>query len=313
MRNWPLWVTLLLAFVSFLFGMSARITPEMYRDLSPSLGYVFVPDDDTFIDSEHRLEVQFVRMGSEAPARVTAFISRSHDEPVQELEFEPLTFRGDRTRTWFAVLPPLHDKADKWFYHIEIQTTEGRSIEIWKRMNWFERLFTGFKKERQKFWVTYEGNIVREMPLGKLVLVSHIVLSVGALLFVFHTLYSCFWLLAAPDALHMMKAYRTMLGAWITFTFGTIILGPPITWYTFGEGFAPWPVRGLTSLGDITDTKSVLLVVWWGVLLLTSLASYRSAVRGDMEESRGWKFAIWTFVAILVTVFVFLIPHSQFL
>lgn len=312
-KNWPLWVTIVVAFIVFGFGIAGRIVPEMYRNMSPPLGYIFVPDDDTFIDSEHRLEVDFVRMGREAPARVTAHITRHPNEPVEELEFESLLFQGEPTITWFAVLPPLHNKVDKWFYYITIETTEDRTIEIWKRMNWFEKLFTGFRKDRQYFWTTYEGNIVREMKFGKLVLVSHIVLSVGAILYMFHALFYIMWLFVAPSSKFFRKTWHVLIGAWLTFTIGTIILGPPVTWYTFAEGFSPWPVKGLNSLGDITDTKSVLLVVWWGVLLLANLKHVRSSTRGELDRSTCLRFAWWTLVAILVTTFVFLIPHSQFL
>ena len=103
------------------------------------------------------------------------------------------------------------------------------------------------------------------------------------------------------------------MGAWLTFTIGAIILGPPVTWYTFAEGFSPWPVKGLNSLGDITDTKSVLLVIWWGVLLLSNLKHVRSSTHGELGKSICLRFAWWTLVAILVTIFVFMIPHSQFL
>ena len=314
MRNWPLAVTLIVAAASFAYGMNNMIAPERYRSLKPpALGYVFVPDDDEFIDSEHRLEVQFIRFGSEGPASVTAHVSRGLTEQPQDLPFEPLVYRGEPTRTWFAVLPPLADKGSRWFYYITIETTEGRTIEIWKSMNWFERLFSGFSKTRQHFWVTYEGNVAREMPMGRMLLVSHIVLIFSALIFMFHILYYVLQIIAVPVAGYYVRAYRCMFWAMISFAVGAILLGIPITFYTFGSGFAPWPSRGLTNLGDITDTKSMLLVVWWAVLLLTNLGHYRSALGGQGNGGPRRAFAWWTIIALLITVFVFLIPHSQFL
>ena len=294
--------------------MSGMISPEMYREMSPpALGYVFVPDDDTFTESEHRLEVRFVQFGPEAPTRVTAWISRTLAETPEPLEFEPLLYQGELTDTWFAILPPLPNKSDRWFYHITIETSEGHSVELWKRMNWFEKLFSGFKKERQHFWVTYEGSVVREMRGGKLVFVGHIVLAFGALLFLFHALYYALSLISGQENHHLIKAYRSVFWAWLTFTVGTLVIGPPITWYTFGCGFMPWPTQGLTSLGDVTDTKSLLLSVWWAVLLLGNLRSYLSAVGGKLETSRGRRFAWWIIVSLIVTILVFLIPHSQFM
>ncbi|HDS30593.1 MAG TPA: hypothetical protein ENN67_06055 [Firmicutes bacterium] len=311
--KWQLWIIIAIAFIAFAFSMNARITPEMYRNMAPPLGYIFIPDDDTFVNSDHRLEVSFVRMGREIPTRVTAHIARHPYEDTEELDFEILTYAGEPTSTWFAILPPLPNKADRWFYYITIETSENRTIELWKRMNWFEKLFTGFKQDRRMFWVTYEGNIVREVGFGRLILVSHIVLSLGALLFMFHALYYMMCLFSSQNGHFYRRTWYSLLGAWITFFVGTMILGPPITWYTFADGFAPWPVRGFNNLGDITDTKSVLLVVWWGILLLTTYKNVRLSRTGELTKSAGMKFAWWTLLAIIITVLVFLIPHSQFI
>jgi len=314
LRNWPLILTCIIAFAAFAYGMSKMVSPEMYREIAPpALGYVFVPDDDTFINTNHYLEVGFIQLGAEAPARVTAWISRSHSGTSEPLEFESAYFRGEPTDKWFAVLPPLEDKGDRWFYYLTIETTEGREIDIWKSMNWFEKLFSGSKTDRQLFWVTYEGNVVREMPSGKAMLVTHIVLTIGSLFFMLHTLYLVLTILVQPVRIWFIKAYKALFWAWLTFLVGAIILGIPITAHTFGVGFMPWPTQGLFSLGDITDTKSTLLVIWWGVLLLCYLGTYRSASSDRVEPARLRRFSVWTIVAIFVTVLVFLIPHSQFM
>jgi hypothetical protein len=75
----------------------------------------------------------------------------------------------------------------------------------------------------------------------------------------------------------------------------------------------PWPTQGLTSLGDITDTKTSFLVVWWAVLLLSNLGTWMKAIKRQGDPIVERRFGWWTIVALLVTVFVFLIPHSQFL
>jgi hypothetical protein len=307
---------LLIAFAGFAYGMNSMISPEMYREIHPpNLSYVFVPDDDTFTDTKHRLEVQFLDFGpqSEVPVTVTAIISREMNGESQPLPLEPLLYAGNPTGTWFAVLPPLKDKGSRWFYNISIETSQGRTVEIWKHMNWFERWFSGFKKDRQQFWVTYEGNVVREATGGRILLVLHVVLTMGAILFLFHTLYYALRIIQKPTDFYMLKGYKSAMSAILSFLTGTIVIGIPITAYTFGVGFAPWPVRGLFDLGDVTDTKSTLLVIWWIVLLISYFRVFRAASRGKGDSRMETRFACWTVVAILVTVFVFLIPHSQFL
>jgi len=292
------------------------ITPEMYREMSPpQLGYVFVPDDDTFIDTDHYLEIDFVQFGpeSEAPVAATAWISRRIDGDFEPVEFEPVFYEGVQMDKWIAVLPTLHQKGQRWFYYLEVETSTGRTFEIWKDMNWFEKLFSGFTHDKQHFWTTYEGSVVREMPMGKIVFVGHIVLAFGALLFLFHTLYFIMRIFARSSNGWFLRAYRSLFWAWLTFWIGTIALGIPITWYTFGCGFMPWPTQGFDNPGDITDTKSTWLAIFWGVLLLSYFRAYKASLSGIFDTARARSFAIWTIVAIIVTVFVFLIPHSQFM
>jgi hypothetical protein len=296
--------------------MGKMISPEMYREMSPpQLGYVFVPDDDAFIDTEHYLEISFVQFGpdAEAPAAVTAWISRTTDGIFEPLAFEPIIYEGVQMGQWIAPLPTLHRKGQRWFYYLEVETSTGRKFEIWKDMNWFERLFSGFTRDKQHFWTTYEGNIVREAPMGRTILATHIVLAFGALMFLVHTLYFNLNIFARKSNGWFLRAYRSLFWAWLSFTIGTIALGIPITWYTFGVGFMPWPTQGLTNPGDITDTKSSALVVFWAILLLSYFRAYRASLSGTLDFSRARNFAIWTFIAILATVVVFMIPHSQFM
>jgi hypothetical protein len=314
MRNWPLIVTLIVAFVSIAYGIGQMITPEMYKEMSPpNLGYVFVPDDDDFINSNHFLEISFIEMGPEKPESVTAWISRHTYTDPTPLRFEQVYFAGEPTGKWIALLPPLEEKGTRWFYYLDIKTSTGREFEIRKDMNWFERLFSGFKETKQLFWTTYEGSLIREVHFGKAILVTHIVLACGALLIMYHALYYLLTIFYKPTKFIFNKAYRSVFWGCLTFFIGTIVIGIPVTWYTFAVGFMPWPTQGLTNLGDITDTKSTWLVIAWAVLLLSYLKTYRAPLKQAIDTAIMKRFAIWTLVSLLLTVFVFLIPHSQFM
>ena len=313
--NWPLYVTLLIAFYCFFFAIGNMVTPEMYRKMSPpELGYVFVPDDDTFAGTDFYLQLDFIKFGPEAPQKAVAHLSESRTGTnFQDVEFEPVTIGGVTQNRWLALLPTLNEKGSRWFYYITIETTQGREIEIRKKMNWFERLIGGFNKYEQLFWVTYEGNVVRDLKGGKFLLISHIVLSLGALFFIFHTIYYSLQLIKSPNSLTFIKSFNSAFWAWLSFTIGTIAIGIPITKATFNIGFEPWPTRGLTDLGDITDTKSLFLSVWWIVLILSNMFYYFEARVGNLATAPMKKFAIGTFIALIITILVFMIPHSQFL
>ncbi len=314
MRNWPLILIVVISFASFAYGMGKMVTPEMYRDMSPpQLGYVFVPDDDTFVETNHYLEIRFIPFGPEYPVAATAFLSHTLSGDAEPLDLEPVFYEGEQTNKWIAILPPLADKGDRWFYYLTFETSEGRTIEIRKDMNWFEKLFTGFTKEKQLFWTTYEGNVIREIPSGKVLLVTHIVLTMGALLLLFHTLYYAFQLFAKPNRFYFHRAYKSAFWGILCFLVGAIIIGIPITAYTFGVGFMPWPTQGLTSLGDVTDTKSSAMIVAWAILLLANFGVYKRAFLKNAEPRKWVQFGVWVIIVSLFTVFIFLIPHSQFM
>ena len=314
MRNLPLIITIFVAFASIAYGMGKMVTPEMYREMSPpDLGYVFVPDDDTFVKTNHFLEIRFIEFGPEKPEAVTAWIGRHTYSEFEPLEFEPVFFDGEQTDKWHAVLPPLDQKGTRWFYYLTIETSMGRQFEIWKDMNWFERLFSGFSKSKQLFWTTYEGNIIREIAIGKILLVTHIVLSFGALLFMYHALYYLLAIFVEPTGTNFIRAYRSVFWGCVTFLFGALILGIPITWITFEVGFMPWPTQGIGDLGDVTDTKSTWLTIAWAILLIAHLKYYKETLKNAVEAAVMKRFAIWTLLSLLLTVFVFLIPHSQFM
>lgn len=72
---------------------------------------------------------------------------------------------------------------------------------------------------------------------------------------------------------------------------GGFIFGPAVQWYAFGAWWTGWPLGT-----DLTDNKTAVALLAWVIALA---ALYRSR-----------KPARWSLVAAVVTVIVFLIPHS---
>ena len=106
MKSWPFHITLLVAILGFAYGALTMISPDIYKSMNPpALGYVFVPDKDAFVGDHDRLEISFMKFGSEAPFQVTAHISRNVTDPPQDLYFQPLFYQGIQTDSWYAILP----------------------------------------------------------------------------------------------------------------------------------------------------------------------------------------------------------------
>jgi hypothetical protein len=74
---------------------------------------------------------------------------------------------------------------------------------------------------------------------------------------------------------------------------GGLILGPIVQKYAFGAFWTGWPLGH-----DLTDTKTAIAMVFWLV------ATWRSKKPGG---GRAWIIA-----AALVTLLVYLIPHSAY-
>jgi hypothetical protein len=79
----------------------------------------------------------------------------------------------------------------------------------------------------------------------------------------------------------------------ITLFIGGLVLGPIVQKYSFGVYWDGWPFGH-----DLTDNKSVLAFLFWVIALI---AQYKN---------RGKK--LWTIVASVLMMIVFLIPHSMF-
>ncbi len=82
-----------------------------------------------------------------------------------------------------------------------------------------------------------------------------------------------------------------ILATLVTLFIGGLILGPIVQWYAFGAFWAGWPFGH-----DLTDNKTLVAFIFWVVALI--------AVR----RQRGARF--WTVTAALVTLAIYLIPHS---
>jgi len=120
-------------------------------------------------------------------------------------------------------------------------------------------------------------------PVPKLILYSHILFMALAMLFSSR---------AGLEALIRRGDPRKFV-YWTlaTMFLGGLVLGPIVQKYAFGEFWTGWPLGH-----DLTDNKTVVAFIFW-------LVAYFIGRRG--RSARGWVLA-----AALITLTVYLIPHS---
>jgi hypothetical protein len=83
------------------------------------------------------------------------------------------------------------------------------------------------------------------------------------------------------------------------FAFGGLVLGPLVQWYAFGAFWTGWPF-GKTILhpGDLTDNKTLASILIWVFAI----------IRIRKHPNQTW----WAWIATIVMVIVYLVPHSMF-
>lgn len=90
---------------------------------------------------------------------------------------------------------------------------------------------------------------------------------------------------------HNAQLSKLILWTIVLLFFGGLILGPVVQWYAFGVFWTGWPVGT-----DLTDNKTAVALISW---IIAAIMLRRSA-----HPSR------WALAASLITLAVYLIPHS---
>jgi len=142
------------------------------------------------------------------------------------------------------------------------------------------------EEDGKKHALTETPVIIRfKGPVPGLVLYPHVVLMFVAML------------LATRTGLEALakgeRAFRMTVWTSCLLFVGGMIFGPLVQKYAFGEYWTGWPFGH-----DLTDTKTAIAMVFWLIALL----------RGrSLAKSRHW-----IIIAALVTLLVYLIPHSAY-
>jgi hypothetical protein len=139
-------------------------------------------------------------------------------------------------------------------------------------------------KEGQKYLLNEKPAIIRykgSIPLW--ILILHIILIFSAMLFSTRT---------GLEVLFNGK--YTWSYSWvtlITLVLGGLVLGPVVQKYSFNVYWSGWPFGQ-----DLTDNKSLVAFIFWVIAII---AQYRN------REKK-----IWSVIAAVILLVVFLIPHS---
>jgi hypothetical protein len=195
---------------------------------------------------------------------------------------------------------PLHplDKGERYFYFLRVEDSSGRRIDIMPKRNLIDKLFIGSKEKL--FYVTFEGRPSRA-PL-----ILHVVLIVAAMLLMVHGFYFSLQHLVMGRGLPV--AYWTLFFGWLLFAVSVLPLGYSIAESTFGVGWGGFPLGT-----DITDNKSLGIVLYWLVLLARGWRPQRGEYSVRAGKVFGATFCWLSLLGIVLTILAYVVPHSVFI
>ena len=178
---------------------------------------------------------------------------------------------------WVAPLP-IQSAAGKLEYNLDL-TVEGRQVRL-------------PEAERGQAVLRYRDPV----PMG--VLIPHIFFMFFAVLIA--------WRAGLGALVHPYGLRRLAWWALGLFTVGGMILGPMVQNYAFGEYWT-----GVPFGWDLTDNKTLVMWLAWLVaaLVLERVARRDTGGTGVSDRSGGGVRTL-VLIASVVTVFVYLIPHS---
>lgn len=281
--------TIMLAGVFLYIGFFFIITPDIRRLTDPTkpINYIYPVDDDQYSGRKHFLTGSFWSTSDEI-ASIKVFYKQKEETSFRESVMQ----RVKDGHTYVDEIESL-PKGKRFFYYIEAKTTKGEIERIPPNAPQIPLL-----------WVTFEGR-----P-NLYLLVLHIILVVGAIFFLIHALYFGLIVLTqgSPNGLVgpvLKKFYDSIFIGWLSFTIGTVPLGYYVAYVAFGTGWGGIPIGN-----DITDNKTLLMVIYWGILLLLRLDIPRKRESLRRVSNKGFVFLF--LLGILITIIVYMIPHSIF-
>lgn len=272
-----------LVFYAFFFLL---VTPDRMTGREGPLHYEFEEDDDEAVGQPH---VVTVRAWSERPGPLTVTL---HHRAGTDGEFQALRMQrlggGSLHAVELAPLPEGH----RMFYYMQVRDAQGNQVMIPEQAPAAPLLH-----------VRWEGHVLAP------VLALHISLMIGALFFLVHGLHYAVRILGngtGSQRATVHKAHRAILWGWLAFFVGGIPLGIYVsgTALSWPNAWGGWPLGT-----DITDTKTEILVVYWG-LVVASKADHLHPRLKPWTMDR--KFAFLVLGGAILTAIVYAIPHSYF-
>jgi len=182
---------------------------------------------------------------------------------------------------------PLTRRNDTLFFLMPTQPAAGKMMYEITLSNASERV--KLKAKNGEFAVMrFKG------PVPLYILIPHILAMFLGLLFSTRT--------AIEALIGGVRTYNLAIWTLIFLIIGGLFLGPMVQKYAFGAYWTGWPFAdgisfNLFQMGDLTDNKTLVMVLAWVIAIFK--------LRKDPKNK------LWPTIAAIMVLIVYLIPHSM--
>ena len=206
---------------------------------------------------------------------------------IGDEDYQPVDFvsEGDLAYQFVAHIP-AQEKGKRGYYYIIVEDEEGNKVTLPDRIESID----------PPFMLKFKG----EVPV--MVVISHVLGMLAGLFFAFLAFFSALDILFGKDVLGRL-GFSVSFSA-ISVFIGGMLVGGLMTNYTFG-GY--W--EGIPIGWDITDNKTLIILLYW---LIMSILMKGTIFKKDEEFNllRPKSLAIFTLTGVLLTILLYIVPHS---
>jgi len=183
---------------------------------------------------------------------------------------------------------PAQDRGTRMSYYIEVTTATGAKMYLPKNAHEKENYYT----------LTFKGRANGFFQF------LHLVLTVAALLLFIAATWSGFKYLQSQ--IEVDRAVWLSFAAYVLFFISIIPIGMIVEYQVVGSIYQGWPFGH-----DFSDTKTLLILIYWFVCLSLVKNKIAQNVEKDMISDKG--FAALVVIGGMMTVILSLVSHNDFL
>ncbi|NQS96880.1 MAG: hypothetical protein HQ591_00345 [candidate division Zixibacteria bacterium] len=267
-------IIILLTFFTFCGFMAMMVAPREKTAEEGGLRIIYNPEKDGKAGQAHLILAEVNSTDAPDSLQVNLYYYRDSQFKKSEL------YRLGGT-DYFGVEIPGGPLGSRIYYYLEAVDGAGNRVVL------PETATDDFQTEYDYFKVRFEGKA------SFILLVLHIVLMMAALFLLIHALYYAIYYLQTGEKSDPLV---------ITVNWGIItffITGFPIGWVIEKQVLGNY-WEGIPFGWDITDSKTLIILVLWLIFIIL-----RRAGKISLKT-----FARWVIINTIITILLFLIPHS---